>query len=139
MLRFLAESGVIVASILLAFALEAWWDTRRGLEDLDEMLGLVDEELRQNTELLRTSIESHRSIESAITQTIEAGTHRDLAEKESRALTRRELSRNRVASLGVRLGGPPGPRGEPTTDGLPDDHPYFLRRKGGGKPECLST
>jgi hypothetical protein len=172
--RILVEAVVIVVSILLAFALDAWWDAKKEQDDLTEMLVLLDSELRRNSELLRASIEAHRAIESGLAETRASGTHRgaasplitaevfdpvtgaldalmasgylrqiedlglraliaslsgrfgDLAEKEGRALARRELARNRIASLGVRMGAlPPGPRGEPNAADLPDDHPYY--------------
>jgi UDP-N-acetylmuramyl pentapeptide phosphotransferase/UDP-N-acetylglucosamine-1-phosphate transferase len=38
----------IVASILLAFGIQAWWDERQELEEANKLLSSVLEESRQN-------------------------------------------------------------------------------------------
>ena len=43
--RLTAKGAVIVASILLASWVDAWWDTRQGealLDEFDEIPGLMD-------------------------------------------------------------------------------------------------
>lgn len=51
--RLLAEGGVIVGSILLAFAVDAWWDGRRDDAETQEQLEAVAAELGGNIEILK--------------------------------------------------------------------------------------
>ena len=162
--RTLAEGTAIVVSILLAFAVQAWWEGRRELDELEAMLALLDDEVTRNVEVLETAIDAHRQLMSTIDAINQAGSWygvanpfipvevfnpddgalealtasglvgqvadlelrvlisslpglvADLAEKESRAVARRELARNRLAKLGVRL--------MDSTD-RPNDHLYW--------------
>ena len=50
--RLLVEGVVIVVSILLAFAIDAWWDERQQLSDAQDQVERVVAELRVNVELL---------------------------------------------------------------------------------------
>lgn len=59
--RVVVEGSVIVASILLAFGIDAWWDDRQLREsDIAHLHGVV-EELRSHRSLLAEAIESHRT------------------------------------------------------------------------------
>ena len=51
--RILAEGGAIVASILLAFAIDAWWVDRNEIERERRILTALLVEFEQNQELLR--------------------------------------------------------------------------------------
>ena len=50
--RLLAEGVVVVGSILIAFALDAWWDNRREAASLHEALQGISRELASNRDLL---------------------------------------------------------------------------------------
>jgi len=50
--RLLAEGIVIVASILLAFGIDAWWDAREVREDTRAHLNAVGIELREHLRLI---------------------------------------------------------------------------------------
>ena len=56
--RLLIEGFVIVVSILLAFAIDAWWDERQQLSDAEDQAARVVAELRVNVELLEYQDES---------------------------------------------------------------------------------
>lgn len=49
----LAEAAAIVASILLAFAIDAWWSDREEGQEAIELLLLFDRELNSNIELVQ--------------------------------------------------------------------------------------
>jgi hypothetical protein len=175
--RVAAEGIAILASILLAFAVQAWWEGRQARQELRELLVLLDNELTRNSERLQISLDEHRNILETIETAVERGSASpqdvpshpmasvevynpvtgaleavgssgllgriedtelrvliastpglldDLAEKEERALMRRELARNRWAALGLRIGDlPTGPTGDPRVDDLPPDSPYL--------------
>lgn len=55
--RLFAEGLVVVASILIAFALDAWWDDRQLAKEMAEDLAIVDFELSENLRLVDLSIE----------------------------------------------------------------------------------
>lgn len=69
--RLITESALIVASILLAFGIDAWWDDRRDAEAEQRHLAALALEFRQNGELLQHAharyeqqyFEAHRIIE----------------------------------------------------------------------------
>ena len=65
--RLITEGFVIVVSILLAFAIDAWWDERQQIRDAEDQVARVVAELRANVELLE---EQDRSLAAA---TSEAG------------------------------------------------------------------
>jgi hypothetical protein len=58
-LRIVSEGGVIVASILLAFALDAWWDNRSRLAELRSQLEAVTSELRSARQALQRTLDVH--------------------------------------------------------------------------------
>ena len=58
-LRIFAEGGVIVGSILLAFALDAWWDNRNREEELRDQLELVAREMQSAREALQRALDAH--------------------------------------------------------------------------------
>lgn len=59
--RLLAEACAIVASILLAFAVDAWWDNRQERASDIAHLQAVLEELEHHSTLLAEAMESHRA------------------------------------------------------------------------------
>ncbi len=54
--QLMLEGVVIVISILLAFAIDAWWDERQAAERDSERLVRVQSELRLNSEMLQQRI-----------------------------------------------------------------------------------
>lgn len=58
-LRVIVEGGVIVGSILLAFALDAWWDERNREEELRDQLGVVAREMQSAREALQRALYAH--------------------------------------------------------------------------------
>lgn len=57
--RVLAESVVIVASILLAFALDAWWDDRSREAELRGQLEVVAGEMESTHQALQRALNAH--------------------------------------------------------------------------------
>ncbi|MEM1176126.1 MAG: hypothetical protein AAGA33_11425 [Pseudomonadota bacterium] len=67
--RLLIEGGVIVFSILLAFAIDAWWDERQDREREVQQLARVSAELELNeTSLTSKQTDLRRAFESAVVQ-----------------------------------------------------------------------
>lgn len=64
--RLITEGAVIVASILLAFAIDALWDEHKKNDDIREVLSLVEIETRTNLSNLENSIVRHEKIAAAI-------------------------------------------------------------------------
>ena len=60
-LRIGAESAAVVASILLAFAIDAWWDERKEASLEQELLAVLLIEFKQNVNLLRSASESYET------------------------------------------------------------------------------
>ena len=60
--RVLIEGVVIVASILLAFGIEAWWSSAQEQESLRLELGAVREEMRSNHEHLSEWLVVHHQV-----------------------------------------------------------------------------
>ncbi len=58
-LRVLVEGVVIVGSILLAFALDAWWDDRKREGELRDQLEVVVREMRSTREALQRVLNAH--------------------------------------------------------------------------------
>ena len=58
--RVLGEGSVIVASILLAFAVDAWWDGRQEREDEHLLLASLEADLSATGQRLEAVIERHR-------------------------------------------------------------------------------
>lgn len=55
--RVIVEGGVIVVSVLLALAADAWWDDRQLEREVSQELESVGRELRRNQDLLAFQIE----------------------------------------------------------------------------------
>lgn len=60
-LRVFVEGGVIVGSILLAFALDAWWDDRSREAELREQLDVVAREMESAREALQRALDAHEA------------------------------------------------------------------------------
>jgi len=56
--RLLIEGVVIVASILMAFAIDAWWDDRQSRQAEINQLHSIAAELESNAELIRAKLET---------------------------------------------------------------------------------
>jgi hypothetical protein len=56
--RLVVEGLVIVVSILLAFAIDAWWDQQREVRDAKDQVSRVVAELRANTAILQAQDQS---------------------------------------------------------------------------------
>jgi hypothetical protein len=66
--RLIAEGVVIVASILLAFGLDAWWDATQQSQETADLLAALDEEFALAVEELEGTLFGHRMVvESADT------------------------------------------------------------------------
>jgi hypothetical protein len=59
--RLSVEGAAIVASILLAFAIDAWWDNRYEHKEERRILESLKEEFLSNAELIPVYIERHKS------------------------------------------------------------------------------
>ncbi len=68
--RMIAESAVIVASILLAFALDAWWDTSQRSRETADLLTALDEEFALAAAELDGTLFGHRSVVAAVDTTL---------------------------------------------------------------------
>ncbi len=66
--RLIVEGTVIVFSILLAFAIDAWWDRQQEEDAQSERLVRVAAELRSNSERMQSKVET---LEVAISATSE--------------------------------------------------------------------
>ena len=64
--RLSVEAAAIVASILLAFAIDAWWNELQSDRAVEEVLKAVRSEMRFNVEALGASIVHHEEIVAAI-------------------------------------------------------------------------
>lgn len=64
--RILIEGVVIVASILLAFGIDAWWDERQLRVELLENLSSVREEIEGNLDALAVEALFHETAEASI-------------------------------------------------------------------------
>lgn len=54
--KLILEGLVVVASILVAFALDAWWDDRQLQQETAEDLVIVEYELAENVRLAQLTI-----------------------------------------------------------------------------------
>ncbi len=59
--RILVEGVAIVASILIAFAIDAWWDLRGQEEEAQAYLTALETELRANRQIIDRDLELLRS------------------------------------------------------------------------------
>ena len=64
--RISVEGAAIVASILLAFAIDAWWDNYQADNDTQEILDAVRLEMESNVTRLQDSIAHHVAIVDAV-------------------------------------------------------------------------
>lgn len=55
--RLLVEGVVVVTSILIAFALDAWWENRQLEQEMAEDLAIVEYELAENLRLVNLTME----------------------------------------------------------------------------------
>ena len=62
MKRLFAEGVVIVASILLAFGLDAWWDATQQHRETADLLAALDEEFALAAEELDATLVGHRNV-----------------------------------------------------------------------------
>ena len=60
--RSALDAGVIVLSILLAFSIEAWWDTRLEKVQRVELLAHLHSDFSMTMGLLATSLEAHETL-----------------------------------------------------------------------------
>lgn len=70
MRKLIIEGGVIVASILIAFGLDAWWDRFQMAGDLRDELANVAEEMSSNLAMLRLEIRFTRTAISSTDQLV---------------------------------------------------------------------
>jgi len=59
-MRISIETTAIVGSILLAFAIDAWWDSWRDIERESMLLVALDHDFEQNRNLLRETVASNQ-------------------------------------------------------------------------------
>jgi len=59
LLRVFVEGSTIIGSILLAFALDAWWDNRNREDELSGQLEVVAREMRSAREALQRALDAH--------------------------------------------------------------------------------
>ncbi len=67
-LRLLAEGTAIVASILLAFAIQAWWDEGQEKEDAERLLSSILVEYKTNVEAVKEANLHRQAVEDSIRQ-----------------------------------------------------------------------
>ncbi len=65
-LRISVEGGAIIASILLAFAIDAWWDSVQADNKTQEILDALRLEMESNLTNLQDSIAHHEEIVEAV-------------------------------------------------------------------------
>jgi hypothetical protein len=70
-LRVFVEGVVIVASILLAFGIEAWWDGRQEAEERSQLLSTMRESVQLNRASLEENIEGSESAQARTRRFIE--------------------------------------------------------------------
>lgn len=70
--RIIAEGVVVVGSILLAFAIDAWWDYRGELQQEDEIIQALEAEFTLNRRKLERDIEDVRDYTAAAQRLLEA-------------------------------------------------------------------
>jgi hypothetical protein len=63
--RLVLEGVAIVASILFAFAIDAWWDGHQERQEEERLLTALLDEFRENKELLEEARIHHRAVEQA--------------------------------------------------------------------------
>ncbi len=74
--RILAESTAIVASILLAFAIDAWWEEAQDIKRAHSHLVALHEEFSANLELLHEIVSRNKEMQAAANFLLEIITER---------------------------------------------------------------
>jgi hypothetical protein len=85
--RLLIEGAVIVASILLAFGIDAMWEERRESLEEAEVLANLEADFRENLQGVNTIIEAYETFADQVEKLIR------LSPEEIRALSQTEVSR----------------------------------------------
>ena len=75
--RFLIEAFVIVSSILLAFGIDAWWDTRKDRVEEAEIRAGLQREFTEYRDRLERGIEQHREMLDAMAAVLTSIDHGD--------------------------------------------------------------
>lgn len=70
--RILAEGTAIVASILLAFAIDAWWEERREREREVELLLALKDDMASSKEQVQRFIQFHEEVQAATLKLLQA-------------------------------------------------------------------
>jgi hypothetical protein len=70
--RLLAEGVTVVVSILIAFALDAWWEQRQLKEEMREDLAIVETELAENVRLIDFNLDLMNRVITASSSITEA-------------------------------------------------------------------
>lgn len=73
--RISVESAAIVASILLAFAIDAWWENRTDRGEERELLFALQLELQKNIALVDSSLVFRRAVLASTTELLEVSAH----------------------------------------------------------------
>ena len=76
--RIVVEAAAIVGSILLAFAIDAWWDEFRDREDAEIILSSLHEELVQVEEFMSANDQFVGAMQDSARQLLTAAVGRDL-------------------------------------------------------------
>jgi hypothetical protein len=63
--RLSVEAAAIVGSILLAFAIDAWWDGKQQRQELEEILRSLHDDFSQNLVIIDAASEGHKNIRRA--------------------------------------------------------------------------
>ncbi|NNK61877.1 MAG: hypothetical protein HKO98_01605 [Gemmatimonadetes bacterium] len=74
--RFAVEALVIIASILIAFALDAWWDNRQERARIAELLSAVADDFEREVAVLDSIVAANRGryvVETAFLRATDAG------------------------------------------------------------------
>ena len=85
-LGLLAQGTAVVISILLAFAIQAWWDDRQEREEERQILEVLATDLRKGIEVIEFGLEYHTAKQDSALHLIEASeglTQADPAQIES--------------------------------------------------------
>lgn len=93
---FAAEIGVVVAGVLIALILHAWWAGLQETRQRDALTAAVADELVTNISSLRASVERHRAILEAIDEAQRDGSTEAVHQT---AVIERELSEPQTAAL----------------------------------------
>lgn len=78
--RLFAEAVVVIGSILLAFAIDAWWNDLQSDRSAREVLAVVHSNMEVNVGSLTTSILKHEEIVAAIGEVLKDSSSPELEE-----------------------------------------------------------